>query len=340
MARKSKANTSLKDVACSLPNYLDEVEIIKSDIFILDHILKGGLELGSSIQLIAESGVGKSTIALQIAKNLCDKRKQVVYVDTESSITKEILVSTGVKKHLNKSFFYIKESNFDEVEKYLDMLINTNEISLVIIDSVAGLINKCFTNLDKGVSITTNTTLYGSRPLTNFMSKYKSLASSKKFCLLLINQYRNRIDLMKGTVLKEYGGKNVKYNSDIILKISPIKSTSINKEFKDMSKPYDNGTELEFEVIKSNKGYPEEVYPFYLCYGVGISNICNCLYAQLKCGVIQQNGAYYETTYKGVTIKEKGMKSFFRVLSIYITDIRELYDENLIHVYNSINSKE
>lgn len=340
MARKEKQSANLKDIAKSLPNYLDEVEIIKSNIFALDHILKGGIELGTSIQFLAESGVGKSTLALQIAKNLCEDGKKVVYVDTEASITKELLETTGVKEFINDTFFYIKESTFDNVEKYLDMYLNTDEISLVIVDSLAGLINKCFTDLNKGVSITTNATLYGSRPLTLFMNKYKALASSKRFGLILINQYRNRVDTIKGTVLKEFGGKNVKYNSDVILKIAPIKSAGRNKDFKDMMASLTGGTALEFEVIKSNKTYPETTLPFYLFYGRGISDLANYLYALTKLEFIKKNVSFFELECEGIKIKEQGIKRLYDALVSADFDIEKCHLDKVIDYYNQINYDE
>ena len=238
---KQRLDDSLSSVVNSLPNYMANVEIVSTGIYILDHILNGGMEAGTFVQILSESGLGKTTIALQIAASYCSLDKKVVYVDTESSVSNEILTSTGVIEYLNKSFFYIRESTFDEVEKYLDKFINTNEISLIIIDSLPNLINKCFTDLKKGVSITTNTTLYTSRPLTNFMNKYKSLANAKKFSLLFTNHYRQRIDMTKGSINKEYGGKNVKYNSDVLLKINKITSTGINKDFKSMFEPLKDG---------------------------------------------------------------------------------------------------
>ncbi|MBQ9072412.1 MAG: AAA family ATPase [Bacilli bacterium] len=340
MARKEKQNANPKDIALSLPNYLDEVEVIKSNIFILDHILKGGIELGSSIQFIAESGVGKSTLALQLAKNLCKDKRKVVFVDTEASITKEILDSTGVNEYVNDSFFYIRESTYDNVEKYLDMYINTGEISLVIIDSLAGLINKCFTDLNKGVSVTTNATLYNSRPLTIFMNKYKSLAASKKFGLILINHYRNRVDTMKGTVIKEYGSKNVKYCSDVILKLTPIKSTSINKDFKDMTNSLTEATALEIEVIKSNKTYPNTTFPLCLFYGRGISNLCNHLYALMKLEILKKKVSFYELEYEGIIIKEQGIKNLYDALVSVGFDIERCHLKKVIDYYNQLNSKE
>ena len=260
-------------------NYLDDLNIIQTNIFALDFILKGGIEEATTYQLVGESGVGKSTIALTVARNICEQGKHVVYIDSEGSVSKELLKSIGLIYYLDeKMFTYVRENTFSKVEEILDSLLSTDEVSLVIVDSIATLVNEDFTNLNNGISITTKNTYFTTGPLVLFMNKYKSLAMSKKFSLLLINQYRNTIDMKKGTILKEYGSKNTKYNSDVILRIGPIKSNSDYYDFKRMTKPFENGKELCFEVVKSNKASPTESIPFYFVYGKGISDVCKILY--------------------------------------------------------------
>lgn len=333
MEISTKNKSDLKTIREQLPNYLEE-KIVPTNIFILDHILKGGINTnGSSIQFLADSGVGKTTLMLQISYNLCSQGKYVVYVDTESSVTKELFQSTNVSEYLDSNFFYIKESTYDKVEKYLDMYLNTGEISVVIIDSLAGLINTGFTNLNDGISITTNNTMYGSRPLTMFMNKYKALSSEKKFCLLLVNQYRNRVDMRQGSILKEYGAKTVKYNSDIIIKLSNNLSSK-NKQFKEMTK-YDKGVDLELEIIKSNKTFPKQVFPTYLVYGVGISSFTNYVYALLNMNIIERNGAYYSIS--ELNIKSQGIQKFYQDIINSEIDIGTYFKNKITEYYEKIN---
>ena len=334
MAKTSKE----LEISKLVPNYFSNTEIIPTDIFALDFILRGGLELGSSVQIVGESGCGKSTLALQLAKNICSQGKKVIYIDSERSISNELIDSMRLKEHLNNEFIYIRESTFTNVEKYLDMLIHSNlEISCIIVDSLANLINEGFLEKD-GISITTKNTSYSSVPLVHFMNKYKALASSKQFALVLINHYRQKVDMGKGkvagigTIQKEYGSKNTKYNSDVILCMKSIKSTSKNINFKGM--PIDNGTELEFEVVKSNKSAPNESIPFFLMYGTGISNIVNYIYALINIGIIKQNVSYFSLECNNVKLQEQGlMKLYNKILELDI-DLTT-YEDKIINYYNN-----
>jgi RecA/RadA recombinase len=321
----------LVDIAKSISSLLN-TEIIPTNIFTLDFILKGGLELGSSIQLVGESGVGKSTISLQLAKQICDQGKNVVYVDAENSVTNELLKTIGLDDYISKKFFLIKEPSFKTVDDYLCKFIATGEISVIIIDSLAGLVHEGFTNLKDSISSTTNNTSYNSKNLTQFISKFKSLATLNKFCLVMVNQYRFSVNMMTGSQKKEYGSKIVRYSSDIIIKIGSLKK---HLDFKGMAKAF-NGTELELEVIKSNKSAPEESLPVALHYGKGISNLINKLYALIKLKVIEQKGSYYQLKYEDKVIYEQGLTNFYNKLIELDIDLSE-YDDKVSEYCKSIN---
>ena len=74
-----------------LPDLCDDCfkdnTIIETKIYPIDYLLKGGLELGYMFQFVGDSAVGKSTIALQIAKSVCERGYNLLYLDSEGSIT-------------------------------------------------------------------------------------------------------------------------------------------------------------------------------------------------------------------------------------------------------------
>ena len=154
--------------------YKDKHQVISTEIKGLDYILGGGLELGSKVQIVAESSTGKSTIALQMAKNFCQKNLNVLYVDTENSITKELLESTGCNEYLNEGkkdgmLVLLKESDFDTVNEKLDVLIKSGVFKLIIIDSLASMVSNNYVETKDGkekiIPLTNNNTNYESRPL-------------------------------------------------------------------------------------------------------------------------------------------------------------------------------
>jgi len=304
------ARTKSKEVNKFKGDLLDKY-LIPTDIYPLDFILKGGIRTSEMYQFVAESGLGKTTIALQIAGKLCSEDSKVIYVDSESSINRDLLKSTGVYSDYEEgNFIYVRESVFSKLEQKLDDLLSNDdlEVRLIVIDSIATLIPDTFTNFENGTSITTKDTNAGSRQLTLFLNKYKALSIQKKFSIIVINQYRNDIDMRKGAVLKIFGPKNVVYNSDTIIQ---IKKNNKCYEFGDIVNKLDNMTDLVFEVVKSNRNSPKEYIPFCLVYGKGISTYATYLYAMLKLNIITQTGAWYKIPIDGQEFVAHGISELF-----------------------------
>lgn len=324
--------------------YKDKHQVISTEIKGLDYILGGGIELGSKIQFVAESGVGKSTLALNICRNFCKKKLSVLYIDTENSITNEMLKSTECNDYCNKTneieygdLVLIKESNFSKVSKILDDCIALEHFSLIIIDSLPNLINDGYTNIrnKKGpIGINNYNTNYESRPLNLFINKYSSLANEYNVAMLYINQYRNKIDPNKGTINKEYGNKLVKYNSDIIIQIKKDKEEFVMDEnsvllSNDMKKSgiVSTHAKLTFITEKTNKQYTGLTSESILKYGYGIEPKIDMIFDLIRKEKIIKNGKYYKIKVGSQEIQFDGIISL-------INGFIENYD-NIIPYFES-----
>lgn len=318
MEDKSK-KISLSDLG---HDYFKDNTIVESEVYPLDCLLQGGLELGSMIQLAGAPAVGKSTIGMQIAHNVCNQGYNVLYLDSEGSVSQEMMNSVNLMKYYNSSFFLEKVSQFDKAEKVLDQFISTGEINFIIIDSLAALINPAFLNLNHkkstyekaGISVTTNDAHVTSGPLTKFMSKYRSAATDNKICFILINQYRMSFDSKFNSTTKVYGPKNILYSSDVLIRINACPAKGRFKDFNDFASGLDIGKALEFEVDRSNKCAPGVKAPAFLKYGEGIDNLFSYFYELKGKNIVIQSGVYYSLTFNGSEIKEKGALAFIDAL--------------------------
>lgn len=274
-------------------------EIISTRVCVFDYIIGGGLIPGSIIQILSESGLGKTTICLQIARYLVYDGKKVLFIDTEGSISSNTLEFVGLKDYYDETFIYIRESTFEMIEKIIDSSINNIHPDLIVIDSIASIINSGFIeskNNKEKLSIMSTNSFLNSRPLSLFFNKYNSIAKKEKITFLMTNQYRNTVSPKSGTIKKPSGGKNCVYNSDIILKIEPPRAKTKFKKYYDNNNSEDS-ISLEFSIIKSNTKSPNYIVPFKLIYGIGINNIDLYIYCALKADIIKLINSYY--TYDG-----------------------------------------
>jgi len=97
----------------------------------LDRVLGGGIVKGSSIILGGEPGIGKSTLSLQVCKNLCEEGKKVLYVSGEES-AQQVRLRFRRLGEIPENFYIIAIQNIDRVLSFLEK----DKYDFLVIDSI------------------------------------------------------------------------------------------------------------------------------------------------------------------------------------------------------------
>ena len=137
----SSSPRSIMDIKSS------EHERLNTGIEELNRVLGGGLVKGSLTLISGDPGIGKSTLLLQTAKNICDKYGKVLYVSGEES-EEQIKMRGDRLDAVSKELYIVSETNVETIEKYI------NEIKpvFIIIDSIQTLFKTTITSAPGSVS--------------------------------------------------------------------------------------------------------------------------------------------------------------------------------------------
>lgn len=128
--RDAVAPTSILDVTTA-----DESRI-KTDINELDRVLGGGIVKGSLVLVGGDPGIGKSTILLQMCKNLTNKDVPVLYVSGEESMSQIKMRAERIGK-MSKEMMLLCDNDMDNV----DSAIQKCNPEVVIIDSIQTIVS-------------------------------------------------------------------------------------------------------------------------------------------------------------------------------------------------------
>lgn len=285
----------------SIPNYFEEEieQTYQTGITPIDVILEGGITPGI-LQLVGESSTGKTFLATQISYNFCKSGKNVLYIDTKGDINSKLMKIMNLEAYNNSRFYYLRESSFSLVEKQIEKFISTGELSLIVIDSISGLINGRYLSLNDKTSISSdnNNTNYDTRPLILFIRKIKKLSLKYNIRILLTNDFSNKVEIYgnRGTVRRIKGPKCLQYESNYILQINSSSNNDKFKEFKRRFEPLEKENKvqiLELEVIKSNKTTPHLKLPYVLEYGKGYSDLYPHILWLINMERIKQDKTYF-----------------------------------------------
>lgn len=131
---------------------INEIEItesikVPSGFEELDRVLGGGLVQGSLVLLAGDPGIGKSTLVLQTAGNICSQGKKLLYVCAEESGSQVKLRAQRLNVNSDNLYVY-SQTNLEAVINQIDSL----KPEILVIDSIQSIYTTNITSSSGSVS--------------------------------------------------------------------------------------------------------------------------------------------------------------------------------------------
>ncbi len=133
--------TLLKDIS------LEQEDRISTHIGELDRVLGGGLVTGSLTLVGGDPGIGKSTLLLQVCRNLSADGRKVLYVSGEESL-KQIKLRADRIGAFNDNMFLLCETSLEDIEE----AIRKNMPEVVVMDSIQTVYSDAISSAPGSVS--------------------------------------------------------------------------------------------------------------------------------------------------------------------------------------------
>lgn len=264
-----------------------DVESIPSGCFALDRLLGcGGIPKGRLIEVYGQEGSGKSTLCLFLASQVQKMGGRCVFVDAENAFDANYASAIGV----NVSELIVSQPG--TLEQAMDVVrefVETKEIDLIIVDSVAALTPKSELEGEEMLkdSMAVQARLLGKafRILTGPISRSKTI-------VIFINQVREKVGVVYGVKETTPGGKALKFFSSVRL--------SVSKGEKLLKGTVQVGNTVKVKAAKNKVGFPWKECTFDLYYGSGVDLVMDTLDTAVELGVIKKSGSTF--TYDGNTL--------------------------------------
>lgn len=270
--------------------YAPELEVprVTTKSVQLDQLMGGGLPLGKYLTLHSQEGLGKSTIALCIAKALAEQGYRTIYLDTESGVTDQLLISMSImESYRSHMISFLRPKTFGEMENVLTDMIPHPEVSFIVVDSITTILaaQMLEQSIEKAMVGTE------SRLQTALLKKYKIAAQANHTSILWLNQMRTKINMNSygGATVEPSGCKALRYMSDISMNMKPTRDiTTGSGESRVVI-----GRELCIWAEKNRYTAPKVEYPLFLLYGQGLSGLRYIVDLMVQHDIIHAYGAGY-----------------------------------------------
>ena len=245
----------------------------------------GGIPRGRITEIFGPESSGKTTLCLHIIANAQRSGGVAAFIDAEHALDIEYARKLGVDI---ENLLVSQPDTGEQALEIAELLIRSNAIDVVVIDSVAALVPRAEIEGEMGDSHMG----LQARLMSQALRKVTGAVNRSGTCVIFTNQIREKIGVMFGNPETTTGGRALKFYASVRLDIRRIGAIKDGQEL--------TGNRTRVKVVKNKVAAPFKQAEFDVMYNEGISHNGLLVDLGVENDIVEKSGAWF--SYKGTRL--------------------------------------
>lgn len=250
---------------------------------------------------------GKTATCLYLISEVQKQGGTCAFLDAEYSFNGDFAKSIGVD---TKKLFVSQPTTLEEGADIIRALVSTNQIDLIVVDSVAALVPK---REVEGEEMLANSMAVQAQLMSKMLRVLTGEVARSKTCLIFINHLKEKMGVFWGDKTTTPGGKSLKFFASVRLAVSKGEKIKGKKEEQ-------IGSIVNIVAQKNKVAPPWRKGSFELLYASGVNQEADTLDTAEELGVVKKDGNTYMYNETKIGV---GREKVIEILK----DNKELYEK-------------
>ncbi|HEU5210519.1 MAG TPA: recombinase RecA [Longimicrobiales bacterium] len=255
------------------------VEAIPTGALNLDAAIGiGGIPRGRITEIYGPESSGKTTLCLHVIANAQRTGGVAAFIDAEHALDIEYARKLGVDI---ENLLVSQPDTGEQALEIAELLIRSNAVDVVVIDSVAALVPRAEIEGEMGDSHVG----LQARLMSQALRKLTGAVNRSHTCVIFTNQIREKIGVMFGNPETTTGGRALKFYASLRLDIRRIGAIKEGQEL--------TGNRTRVKIVKNKVAPPFKQAEFDVMYNEGISHTGLLVDLGVENDIVNKSGAWF-----------------------------------------------